>query len=123
MRNIFKTFKENEKLLAENERLLEENKLMKAKNDALAEFRKSFDNYYNDISGVKIITRNYDKKLVLSGSFSLDRDGLYCPTDVCKERIVREISNQLLPLIEYDVTDNEAYGTKNIVGRLSVLMK
>ena len=116
MRNIFKTFKENE-------RLLEENKLLKAQNDALAEFRKKFDNYYNDISGVRVITRNYDKKLVLTGSYSLDQNGMYCPTDVCKEYIVREISKQLLPLIEYDVTDNEAYGTKNIVGRLTVLMK
>lgn len=78
MRNIFKTFKENK-------RLLEENKLLKAQNDALAEFRKSFDNYYNDISGVRVITRNYDKKLVLTGSYSLDRNGMYCPTDVCKD--------------------------------------
>lgn len=116
MRNIFKTFKENKALL-------EENKLLKAQNEALAEFRKSFDNYYNDVSGVRVITRNYDKKMVLSGSFSLDRDGLYCPTDVCKEKIISQISRQLLPLVEFDVVDNEPYGTKDIIGRLTIMMK
>jgi hypothetical protein len=116
MRNIFKAFKENK-------RLLEENKLLKAQNEALTEFRKSFDNYYNDISGVKVITKNYDKKMVLSGTFSLDRDGMYCPTDFCKEKIINQISRQLLPFVEFDVVDNESYGTKDIVGRLTILMK
>ena len=116
MRNIFKTFKENKTLL-------EENKLLKARNEALTEFRKNFDNYYNDISGVRVITRNYDKKMVLSGSFSIDRNGLYCPTDVCKEKIVNQISKQILPLVEFDVVDNEPYGTKDIVGKLTILTK
>lgn len=116
MKNIFKIFKENKILL-------EENKLLKAQNEALTEFRKSFDNYYNDISGARVIIRNYDKKMVLSGSLSIDRNGLYCPTDVCKEKIVNQISRQLLPLIEFDVVDNEFYGTKDIVGRLTILMK
>lgn len=116
MKNIFKIFKENKKLS-------EENKLLKVQNDALTEFRKSFDNYYNDISGVRVIIRNYDKKMVLSGTFSLDRDGMYCPIDACKEDIVRKISRQLLPFIEFDVVDNEPYGTKDIIGRLTILMK
>ena len=116
MRNIFKTFKENKVLL-------EENKLLKAQNEALIEFRKSFDNYYHDISGVKVITKNYDNKVVLSGTFSLDREGAYYPTDMCKEDIARKISRQLLPFIEFDVVDNETYGTKDIIGRLVVLMK
>lgn len=116
MRNIFKTFKENKSLL-------EENKLLKAQNEALTEFRKNFDNYYHDISGVKVITRSYDNKVVLSGTFSLDREGAYCPTDMCKEDIAYKISRQLLPLIEYDVIDNKACGTKSIVGRLIVLTK
>ena len=116
MRNIFKTFKENKVLL-------EENKLLKAQNEALAEFRKSFDNYYNDVSGARVITRNYDKKMVLSGSFSLDRNGMYCPIDVCKEKIVSQISRQLLPLVEFDIIENEPYGIKDIVGRLTIFMK
>lgn len=116
MRNIFKAFKENK-------RLLEENKLLKAQNEALAEFRKSFDNYYNDISGVRVITKNYDKNIVLSASFSLDRDGLYYPTDMYKEKIVSQISKQLLPLVEFDIVDNESFGTKDIVGRLIFMTK
>ena len=116
MKNIFKVFKENK-------RLAEENKLLKAQNEALTEFRKGFDKFYNDISSVKVITRSYDKKLVLSGTYSLDRNGMYCPTDICKQRIADDISRQLLPLIEYDVADNRAYGTKDIVGRLTILVK
>ena len=116
MRNIFKTFKENQKLL-------EENKILKAQNEALAEFRKGFDDYYKDVSGVKFITRNYDKHLTLQAAVSMDRENMYCPTDICKERIARELAQQLIPVIEYDVADNRAYGTKDIVGRLTVLMK
>lgn len=116
MRNIFKVFKENKSLL-------EENRLLKAQNDALTEFRKSFDNYYHDISGVRVIIRNYDKNIVLNGTFSLDRYGMYNPTDVCKEKIVNQISRQLLPFVEFDVVDNELYGTKDIVGRLIILTK
>lgn len=116
MKNIFKTFKENKKLL-------EENKLLKAQNDALIEFRKNFDNYYADISGVKIIHRNYDKQLVLSATFSLNNDTLYCPIDVCKEKIVNQISRQLLPLVEFEVVDNKFRGTKDIVGKLTILTK
>jgi hypothetical protein len=116
MRNIFKTFKENK-------RLEEENKRLKAQNEALTEFRKSFDNYYNNISGVKVITRNYDKQVVINASYSLDRGGMCCPVDVCKEDIARKMSRELLPLIEFDIVDNRAYGIKDIVGRLIVLMR
>ena len=116
MKNIFKTFKENKRLLKENE-------LLKAQNDALIEFRRSFDKYYRDISDVKVITRTYDNKVVLSGTFSLDRESVYYPTEICKENIVRTISRQLLPFVEFDVIDNEAYGTKSLVGRLMVLTK
>ena len=116
MRNIFRTFKENQ-------RLIEENKILKAQNDSLTEFRKGFDKFYNDIAGTKVFTRTYDKHLTLQASVSMDRENLYCPTDICKERIMRELSRQLMPVIEYDVVDNRAYGTKDIVGRLTVLMK
>lgn len=116
MKNIFKVFKENKKLS-------EENKLLKLQNDALTEFRKSFDNYYADISGVKVITKNYDKQIVLSGTFSLDRDGMYYPSDMLKEDIARKISKQLVPLMEFDVIDNEIDMTKDIIGRLIVLTK
>jgi hypothetical protein len=116
MRNIFKTFKENK-------RLEEENKLLKAQNEALTEFRKSFDNYYNNISCVKVITRNYDKQVVIKASHSLDRDSMYCPVDVCKEDIARKMARELLPLIEFDIVDNKAYGIKEIVGRLIVMTR
>lgn len=116
MRNIFKTFKENQKLL-------EENKILRAQNEALTEFRKNFDSYYKDVSGVKFITRNYDKHLTLQASVSMDRENMCCPTDICKERIARELAQQLMPVIEYDVADNRAYGTKDIVGRLTVFVK
>jgi hypothetical protein len=116
MKNIFKTFKENK-------RLEEENRLLKAQNEALIEFRKSFDDYYNNISGVKVITRNYDKQVVIKASYRLDRDSMYCPVDVCKEDIARKMSRELLPLIEFDIIDNNAYGTKDIVGRLIVLTR
>jgi hypothetical protein len=53
----------------------------------------------------------------------MDRENMYCPTDICKERIARELAQQLMPVIEYDVADNRAYGTKDIVGRLTVLVK
>jgi hypothetical protein len=116
MKNIFKTFKENKKLL-------EENKLLKAQNEALAEFRKSFDNYYADISDVKIIHRNHNKQLVLSATVSLNHDNLCCPIDVCKEEIVDQISKQLLPLVEFKVVDDPFHITKDIVGRLTILTK
>lgn len=116
MKNIFKTFKENESLIAEN-------KLLKAQNEALTAFRKSFDSYYNDISGVRVITRTRDKQIALSGTFSINNATIHCPVEICKEKIARQISEQLLPLIEFDVVDNHAYGTKDITGRLVVLMK
>jgi hypothetical protein len=116
MKNIFKTFKENKKLS-------EENKLLRAQNEALTEFRKNFDNYYADISGVKIICRDYDKQLVLSATFSLNNETLYCPIDVCKEEIVKKISKQLLPLVDFIVVDDPKHMTKDIVGRLTILKK
>lgn len=116
MRNIFKTFNENQ-------RLIEENKLLRAQNEALSEFRKSFDKYYNDIAGMKVITRSYDKQLTLQAAVSMDRETMYLPADFCKKRIASELSNQLMPLIEYDIVDNRAYGTKDIVGRLTILAK
>ena len=116
MKNIFKTFKENKKLL-------EENKLLKAQNEALTEFRKNFDNYYTDISGIKIIHRDYDKQLMLNATFSLNNETLYCPIDMCKEEIVKKITRQILPLVEVEVVDNPVHMTKDIIGRLIVLKK
>lgn len=116
MRNIFKTFKENK-------RLSEENKILKAQYESLLEFKKNFDSYYHDISDVKIIERSYDNKVVLNGTLTLDTENSYCPTDICKERIVHEISRKLMPFVEFDVIDNEAYGTKDLIGRLFVLTR
>lgn len=53
----------------------------------------------------------------------LNVDDIHYPTDVCKERIAKELTKQLLPLIEYDIVDNDSYGTRDIVGTLTVLMK
>lgn len=116
MRNIFKTFKENK-------RLSEENKILKAQNDSLTQFRKNFDNYYRDISGVKIVERRYDNTITLNGVFNFsEAQELYFPTDMCKEQIIKEISKQLISYIEFDVIDN-AYGTKSMVGRLNILTR
>lgn len=116
MKNIFKTFKENK-------RLSEENKILKAQNESLMQFKDNFDNYYHNISGVKIIEKHYDDTVVVNGAFTLDAQGVYCPTDICKERIIQDISRRLMPYVEFDVVDNEAYGTKDLVGRLFVMTK
>jgi hypothetical protein len=116
MRNIFKTFKENKILL-------EENKILKAQNESLEHFRKDFSDYYHDISSTKIITKNYSNTVELIGHFTLDNNSIYCPTDECRDRIIYALSKQLMPFIEFDIVDNRAYGTKDIVGRLSVLQK
>ena len=116
MRNIFKTFKENE-------RLSEENKILKAQYESLMEFKKNFDKYYHDISDVRIIERSYNNKIVLNSTLTLDIENSYCPTDICKERIVQEIAKKLMPFVEFDVVDNRAYGVKDLIGRLIVLTR
>lgn len=116
MRNILKTF-------TENERLLEENKILKAQYESLMEFKNNFDKYYHDISGARIIERSYDNKVVLNGVFSLDMENSHCPTDICKEHIVHEIAKKLMPYVEFDVVDNRAYGVKDLIGRLIVLTR
>lgn len=116
MKNIFKVFKENKALL-------EENKILKAQNEALTEFRKSFDKYYNDVSSVPVITKTYDKNVVLTGVFSLDECNIDYPMDLCKQEIVRKMSEKLLPFIEFDIVDNKSYGTKDIRGKVIVLTK
>ena len=116
MRNIFKTFKENKKLL-------EQNKILKAQNESLIQFKKSFDDYYHKISGVKIIATQQRNQVVLNSILTLDSDGMHCPIDVCKRHIVGDISQQLLPFIEFDVVDNNPYQTKDLVGKLTILTK
>ena len=116
MRNIFKTFKENE-------RLIEENKILKVQYESLMEFKSNFDRYYHDISDVRVIERSYDNKVILNGVFTLDTENSYCPTDICKDHIVHEIAKKLMPFIEFDVVDNRAYGVKDLIGRLIVMTR
>lgn len=115
MRNIFKTFKDNKQLI-------EENKILKSKNDALENFKESFDKFYYSISSTKWVDRVYYDRVVLQGAFYLDDEySLRCPSDICKKEIANRIAEQLQPYIEFDVIDNEAYGTKVWIGKLSVM--
>ena len=116
MRNIFKTFKENKVLL-------EENKKIKAQNEALMQFKESFDNYYRNISGTHIIPVNYDNRVVLNGTYTFDPYSMNYPVDMCKEHIARDMAKKLLQFIEFDVVDNRDYNTKDLVGRLVILTK
>lgn len=116
MRNIFKTFKENE-------RLSEENKILKAQYESLMDFKKSFDNYYHKLSDIKVIEKTYDNKMVVTGVCTFDLEGMHTPVDMCKERVAREITRKIMPFIEFDVVDNRAYGTKDLVGRVFVVTK
>lgn len=116
MRNIFKTFKENE-------RLTEENKILKAQYESLMDFKSNFNKYYHDISGTRVIERSYGNKVILNGVLTLDMENSYCPTDICKEHIVHDIAKKLMPYVEFDVVDNKAYGVKDLIGRLIVLTR
>lgn len=111
----------NTKML--KKRLIEENKILKAQNESLMQFKKNFDNFYHDISDVRIIERNYNNRVVLNGVYSIDYRNLDCPIDMCKEYIVRDMSRKLMPYVEFDIVDNEAYGTKDLVGRLLIMTK
>lgn len=113
MFNIFKEIKQ----------LREENTKLKAQNEALMQFKENFDNYYNDISGVKMIVRQDTNAVTLNGICTLDREFIHFPTEECKMLIAEKISEQLIPFIEFDFVDNHAYRTKDIVGRLRVLKK
>lgn len=116
MRNIFKTFKENKVLLEENKRL-------KAQNEALMSFKGNFDNYYRNISGIKMIPVTYDNKIVLSGSYRLDDVSMHYPIAMIKEHIAKDMAKNILPLIEFDIVDNVDYGTRDFVGRIVILTK
>lgn len=111
MFNIFKEIKQ----------LREENIKLKAQNEALMQFKGSFDNYYNDISGTKFIIKQDRNLVTLNGICTLDREYMHYPADECKMLIAEKISEQLIPFIEFDFVDNYAYETKDIVGRLRVL--
>ena len=114
MRNIFKIFKENKELK-------EENKILTSKTEALTEFRKNFDKFYNSMSSYKIVERRYDNAIVLGGAFHFDNMGdIHYPTDECKRIVVQEIARQLEPYIEFDLVDNDCYGTKILRGKLTV---
>lgn len=116
MRNIFKTFKENKSLL-------EENKILKAQNEALMQFKESFDSYYRTISGVKFIPVSYDNQVILNSVLTLDEEYMHCPISICKERIADNLSKQLLPFIEFDLIDNYAYRSRDLIGKLIILTK
>lgn len=116
MRNIFKVFEENKSLLEENKRL-------KAQNDALTEFKTSFEKYYNDVSIARVVTKYYDKPNVLQGVITLDRDRMHAPIDMYKEEIIRQMAQQLMPFVEFDIVDNKSFGTKDLIGRLTIMSK
>lgn len=115
MKNIFKIFKENKKLI-------EENKILKAQNEALEKFRVSFDNYYHETSGTKIIGKSYDKQVVLNGTFKFDDRMVYCPIEECKRRLINDMTRELEQFVEFDVVD-DPYGHKTLIGRLIVAMR
>lgn len=121
MFNIFKAHKRNEKLLKENETLLEENKILKAQNEALSQFRKSFESYYNDVSGSKLIVKQNYKTLTLTGVYIIDWENIHYPADEYKRIIADKISYQLIPFIHFDVVDNPVRGVKDMVGRLEIV--
>ena len=115
MKNIFKTFKENEKLI-------EENKILKAQNEALEQFRAAFDDYYHKISGVNIIKKNYGRQVVLNETFKFDDRTACFPIEECKRRLISNMARQIEPFVEFDVVD-DPYGHKTLTGRLIVVMK
>lgn len=111
MINIFK----------KNKVLLEENRTLKAQIEALKEFRKGFDEYYHSISSHKIVEKRYNNVIVVRGAFNFDNiNTLHYPTDYCKKEIIDKIAQQLEPYVEFDVVDNNAYGTKTLVGKLMI---
>lgn len=112
MRNIFKTFKENKRLLEENAKLSEENKVLKVRNEALLEFKSKID-YYISMSNV----------IPLRSKCILDRDRLNYPTEYYKMQLAKEISKLIIPHIEFDIEDNNEFGTKNLIGTLSILKR
>ena len=111
----------NTKML--KKRLIEENKILKAQNESLMQFKKNFDNFYHDISSSIIIERKYSDQVVLNGIYTIDHENLDCPIDMCKEYIVRDMSRKLMSYVEFDIVDNEAYGTKDLIGRLFVMTR
>lgn len=131
MRNIFRIFKEykslieeKENLLEENEELLEENRILQAQNKALMQFKTNFDNFYNSISQPLIIREERHDIITLSSAFDfIDPNDYHCPIERCKEDVVRKIYRQLESYIDFDIVDNHAYGTKSLVGKLSIVKK
>lgn len=124
MRNIFIRFKRYKRLKEESERLLEENKILKAQNEALIQFKTNFDNYYHSISNPRIIESERCNIVTLNGAFDfIDLNDYHYPIERCKEDIVHKMCRQLEPYIEFDMVDNQAYGTKSLVGKLSIVKK
>lgn len=131
MRNIFRIFKENKRLIEERENLLEENgqlseenKILQTQNEALMQFKTNFDNFYNSISQPLIIHEEHHDIITLNSAFDfIDPNDYHYPIERCKEDVVRKMCRQLESYIEFDIVDNQAYGTKSLVGKLSVLKK
>lgn len=113
MKNIFKIFSENKKLS-------EENKILKAQNDALMNFKNSLEQYYNSIAGTKIIENHYNNEVVLRGTFTIDKFNLDMPIEICKQYIANDISEKIMPYIEFETVDNEDFNNKNLIGKLII---
>ena len=96
---------------------------LKAQNEALMNFKKSFEAYYNDISGVRTIFKQERNIVTLTGIHMFSRGGMSYPVEECKKLIAEHISEQLLPFIEFDLVDNFAYDSKDFVGRLQIVQK
>lgn len=138
MRNIFRIFKEhkslieenkilveeNERLIEENDVLIVENKILEAKYESLMQFKTNFDNFYNSISKPMVIHEERYNIITLNSAFDfIDPNDYRYPIERCKEEVVRKMCRQLESYIDFDIVDNQAYGTKSLVGKLSIVKK
>lgn len=115
MRNIFKTFKENKALI-------EENKLLKAQNDALMNYKESFDKFYRDTTNTKILLRYWDQIVEVTGIVSINEEYRSLPVSVYKDQIINDLTKKLSPFIEYDLRDDNYLSGNNkiLVGKLKI---
>jgi hypothetical protein len=124
MINLFKTYERNKELLEENKTLIEENKNLKSQIECLSQFRQNFDKYYEEITGTKLIIKHDCDMITVTGVCNIDWEDLHYPVEEYKETIAREITEKILPLIDFDLIDNPIkWGTKDMIGKLKVISK
>lgn len=112
---FFKVFKKNSELR-------EENKLLKAKIEALVEFRRGFETFYHKISSFKTITNVQKDVIAVREAATIEsRHVPSIPADELKYILVQNMAKQLLPLVEFDVCDNHVMDAKELVGTLYIV--